>query len=204
MFIVEMMKTGGAIEAYEDPNDPNDFVKIVFHYRTVCPAEQERLFCYAAEGKLLAHYIPKGMPYRVNPNKPIGKNKVCTYMKEICERAGCVPPKTGKVTNHGGRRHGINLMAQAGVRTSENMTHARHRNANVNAQYQQNTEVTRSTRVMDQRSAVVPTDSRRLGVTRMMYSPRRLEARTGSEVYARPYIIGRFPLFPPLPDQHQT
>jgi hypothetical protein len=136
----------------------------------LCPAEQERLFCYAAEGKLLAHYIQKGMPYRVNPNKPIGKNKISTFMKEICERTGCVPPKTGEVTNHGGRRHGINLMAQAGVSTSENITHARHRNANVNAQYQQNTEVTRSTRVMAQRSDVVPTGPRRSGVTRMMYS----------------------------------
>jgi hypothetical protein len=78
-------------------------------------------------------------------------------MKKICERTGCVPTKTGKVINHGGRRHGFNLIAQTGVRTSENMTHARHININVNAQYQQNTEVTRSTRVMDQRSAVVPT-----------------------------------------------
>jgi hypothetical protein len=102
MFIVDMMKAGGGVEADEDPNDPNDFVKIVFHYRTLCPAEQERFFCYAAEGKLLAHYIQKGISYRVNPNKTIGKNNISTYTKEICERTGCLPPKTGKVTTHVG------------------------------------------------------------------------------------------------------
>jgi hypothetical protein len=29
-------KTGGAVEAYEDAQDPNGFVNCVFHCRTLC------------------------------------------------------------------------------------------------------------------------------------------------------------------------
>jgi hypothetical protein len=119
---------------------------------------------------------------------PLGKTRYLNLcMISVC--TGCVPPKHGKGTNHGGRRHGINMMAQAGVSTSENMAHARHTNANGNAMYQQTTEVTRSSRVLAQHSSGVTSTSstmvntcrpRGMGVIRMNYRRPILQDIVGS------------------------
>jgi hypothetical protein len=79
-------------DVIEDRNNPNCPAHAFWQLRQWCLPEQERVFCGAAEPKLMDAYKAVGLPYRTNPNRPIGKNKLAGAVKKLHERTGCIAP----------------------------------------------------------------------------------------------------------------
>jgi hypothetical protein len=124
----------------ENKADPNCGYKILKHFRSLCPPEQKRIFCYEMKGSLSTERRAKGSPYRANPNQPIGQNVIGSSMKQIAKICGC--EKWEQFTNHANRALGITTLANAddNVAASDRLKHARHRSEQSNIRYQRQTK----------------------------------------------------------------
>ena len=98
----------------------------------MCPKKQRCFYCYALLNRNkqvleLAHFLSedKEQPFISNPLRPVGKNKINDFCKELARDCGV--EQWEKCTNHCFRAYGISKLNSLGINLAESMALARHR-----------------------------------------------------------------------------
>ena len=146
--------------------DPLDLYLLMCKYRKMCPEQQDRFYCYALPNRNkqildLAHFLSedKKQPFISNLLRPVGKNKINNFCKELACDCGVVEWK--KCTNHCFRAYGITKLNSLGISLAESMALARHETVGSHRTYirgSTNSEIQRLERVFeDQANDVILT-----------------------------------------------
>lgn len=125
-------------------NEPKDMYFKILKYRQMCPPSQIRFFCHSMSANQMQKAVKSGLNWKVNPNRPIGKNALTTFSPMLCQAAGL----SKIIGNHSWRAFGITKLANApDVSLEESMYAARHASASTHAMYQRPSDLSEFNRL---------------------------------------------------------